>query len=106
MGRVTAFEMPVDTSLFTPLQLQPRAVLWMAMTGWARWLSEHWEMSFPRLLDEHGIGMVVAGFDVDYLRPFSFFDSGALIAMVRVRVREDGALLFLDMETAPSEADA
>jgi acyl-CoA thioesterase FadM len=88
--------------LFTPLQLQPRAVFSLLMNGWARWLREHW-VAFPRLIRERNLGVVVAGLDLEYLRAFSFFDSDALIARAALTVREDGGLLFFTASFAPSD---
>lgn len=102
MARATRFEIPVDTSMFTPLQFQPRSVFGLAMTGWARWMREHW-VPFPRLIKEHGLGVVIAGLDLRYLRPFTFFDADAVDAEVALAVRERGDLLFLDLRVAPSE---
>ena len=94
MSRSVRFEVPVDTSLFTPLQLQPRAVFGLGMSGWARWLREHW-VAFPRLIRDQGLGVVIAGMELEYFEPFGFVDADALETNVAVTVRADGALVFL-----------
>lgn len=104
MGRVVVFDLPVDTSLFTPLQVQPRTFFWLGMSGWARWLKEHW-ISFPRLLREQGIGVVIAGLDIEYLRPFGFFDADLIVSTIALRIREDGALFFVEGQFAPPEGE-
>lgn len=102
MARTTTFQIPVDTSMFTPLQLQARSVFGLAMTGWARWLREHW-VPFPRLIEEHGLGVVIAGLDLEYLRPFTFFDADAIDTAVTLAVRNRGDLLFLSLDVSPSD---
>jgi acyl-CoA thioesterase FadM len=102
MARTTSFELPVDTSMFTPLQLHPRTVCWLAMSGWARWLREHW-VPFPRLIRDYGLGVVVVRLDLEYLRPFSFFDSDAVVATASLGVRPSGSLLHFAFDLAPAE---
>lgn len=100
MGRTVTYEIPLDTSLFTPLQAQPRMLFWIGMNGWPRWLSAHW-VSFRKLLTEQGLGVVVAGLEMEYLRPFTFFDADLLVVTMAVRVRSDGGLFFLEALFAP-----
>lgn len=104
MGRSVSFEVPVETSLFTPLQLHPRSVFGIAMSGWARWLREHW-VPFPRLIQEQKLGVVIANLDLNYVRPFGFFDADTLLAVVSVTVRRGGRLLFLDMRLMTSSGN-
>jgi acyl-CoA thioesterase FadM len=105
VARTVSFEIPADSSLFNPLQLQPRTAFWFAMTGWARWLREHW-VPFPRLIRDHGLGVVIAGFDLEYLRPFAFFDSDAVAARAALRIRPGGRLLIFSVRLAPCEGGA
>ena len=102
MARSTTFEVPTDTSLFSPMQLQPRAACTLAMSGWARWLREHW-VPFPRLIEDHKLGVVIAGLEVEYLRPFAFFDSDSVVATTAVTVRSNGRLLFVLARLSPPE---
>jgi acyl-CoA thioesterase FadM len=102
MPRTVSFETPVDTSQFTALQMQPRAVLSLAMTGWAHWLREHW-VSFPVLVRDVGLGVVIAEFGLEYLKPFTFFDADTVHATVTLRARDDGALLRIDMQLASGQ---
>lgn len=100
MARSVTFELPVDTSMFTPVQLHARSVFTIVMSGWARWLREHW-VPFPRLVRDHGLGVVIAGLDLEYLRPFTFFDADTLTATVTLRVAARGKLLVLTGVVAP-----
>ena len=100
MSRTVTFEIPVDTSLFTPVQLQPRAACWFAMTGWARWLREHW-VSFPQLIRDHQLGVVIATLDLEYCRPFDFFEADTVVGTSGLSVRANGKLLILTTTISP-----
>jgi hypothetical protein len=100
MPRRFAYEVPVDTSLFTPLQLQPRALLALGMTGWAHWLKEYL-VSFPRLIRDHHFGVVVVGIHTTYARPYSFFDADSLRVDTGVRVLKGGSLLEVSIDYRP-----
>lgn len=97
MPRSIAFEVPGDTSLFTPLQLQSRAVLRLAMEGWARWLRAHL-VSFSKLVHHHRFGVVVTGIHLEYLAPLRFEDDRDLQLEVRVRAVKGGALLEVTLD--------
>lgn len=107
MPRQIRFSLPCDTSLFTPLQLQPQALLRLTMSGWAHWVQAHLH-SFRTLLSELRFGVVVAGIQIDYApTPLGFFDSDTLDVQAGLRVRKQGALLQLRVEVgAPSAAPA
>jgi hypothetical protein len=90
MPRTIRFEVPSDTSLFTPHQAQPRALLSLMMSGWARWIREHL-VSFPRLVREHKVGVVVVGIHLEYVRPFGFFDGDSFDVVAGVGARKGGA---------------
>lgn len=96
MPRILRFEVPSDTSLFTPLQLQPRALMQLTMSGWARWVREYL-VSFPRLIHEHQFGVVVAGILIEYDAPLHFEDLSTLNVDVGVRVIKNADLLELKL---------
>jgi hypothetical protein len=68
-----SFDVPVEPTLFSPLQLRPRAVLGLAISGLSRWLATHL-VSYPELLGKHHIGMVAAAVRLDYARPQLLLD--------------------------------
>lgn len=105
MPRAIEFQVPCDTSLFTPLQLQPQALLRLTMSGWARFIRAHL-CSFRALLTEHHAGVVVAGIRIDYARPLGFFDCDVLHVTAAVRSRKDGAMLDLDVDVRGAEQPA
>jgi acyl-CoA thioesterase FadM len=90
--RRVRFNVPLDTSLFTPLQLQPRFLFWLGMNGWSRWVREHL-VSFRRLIREHNLGVVVVSVGLEYLRPFGFFDAAELVVEIGWRARMGGVVL-------------
>ena len=92
MARTSSFEVPVDTSFFTPQQLQPRTALALAMQGFAHWTKEHL-VSFPRMVREFGVGLVVARLQVDYLAPLGFFDSDTLEVTTGFRLVNKGTFV-------------
>ena len=96
MGRLVRFEVPSDTSLFTPLQLQPRSLMQLTMTGWARWVRTHLA-SFPKLIHEHRFGVVVTGIRIEYPTRFLFEHDSDLQIDVGVRVVKQGGLLELKL---------
>jgi len=95
--RHVRFSIPTDTSLFTPLQLQPRILLWLGMNGWARWLREHL-VSFRELMREHQLAVVVLAVHLEYLAPLGFFDVDELVVEGRWRARMGGILLQGDYD--------
>jgi hypothetical protein len=97
--REISFEVPVDTSLFSAVQLQPKAVLSMAFSGLTRWLRAHL-VSYPRLLGEFHFGVVFLGFRVTYRSPLGFFDADALEVTTRMKVMREGTRLGLDTHIA------
>lgn len=96
MRRFVEFEVPHDTSLFTPVQLQPRVLMTLAMSSWARWLKAHF-ISFPRMIRERKLGAVVVGTRAEHLRPHGFFDDDALQARCHLEGLGGGKLLGLDL---------
>lgn len=92
MARASVFEVVYDTSLFTPLQLQPRSLLSLAFSGWAQWLKQHL-VSFPRMIREHHCSVVIVGVECEYLAPFGFFDADSLQVVTTVKARKGGHLL-------------
>jgi len=92
LARTISFEVPVDTSLFTPQQLQPRAALALAMQGFARWAKEYL-VSFPRMIREFGVGLVVARLQVDYRAALGFFDAETLQFTTGFRLVNKGTFI-------------
>lgn len=80
----------------SPQQVHPWSMLGLGMSGWARWLGAHL-VPFRALVREHQTGVVIVGFDLEYLAPFTFFDADAFELTVTARVRDDGRLLWFEL---------
>jgi hypothetical protein len=85
MPRSIAFDDPNDTCMYTPLQLQPVTAFRYGMSTWARWIAEY-VTGFPALVRDHGLGAVVVGGYMTYLRPCGFFDCDGVRVVGRVTV--------------------
>lgn len=90
MARSCSYEVPLDTSLFTPLQLQPTAVGRLGFNAAARWLLEH-VCSHRRLLWEHRVGFVLWAWDLRYENGLRFEDADTAKLTVSGRVRGPGS---------------
>jgi hypothetical protein len=104
MPRVVRQTVQHDTSLFDPRQLTPNVLLRFTMSGWAAWLEEHL-VPFPALIDEHRMGVVVAGFRIDYPRSHGFFDGSGFDVETRVTRFGHGRFLRLTVDVTPPGVD-
>jgi acyl-CoA thioesterase FadM len=95
--RVSSFEVVSDTGHFTPLQLQPRAILATAFNGLARWLREHL-VSFPRLIAEHRTSVVILSAGISYGRELRFFDADAYVVATTLKLLRQASRAQLDVE--------
>lgn len=102
MARSVTFQMPFDTSMFSPVQIQPRRLLQLSMSGWARWLSEHLSVSFPAMVCKHHASAVVAGIELEYLEPLRFLDADILQVRVGLSARREGSILDLVLDYSAS----
>jgi hypothetical protein len=97
MPRSCAYEVPVDTSFFTPLHLQPTAVCRLAFNGAGRWLSGH-AISHRRLVVQHRTGFVFWSVQLVMGSSVGFFDAEHLDMTVTGRVRGGGTQVECDVE--------
>lgn len=92
--RTIEHDLVIDTCLFSPLQLQPRALFAHSWNGLARWFLAH-VCSFPALLGDHHFGMVFLGIHLAYREPLGFFDADLLRQQVSVRLLRQGTRIEL-----------
>ena len=97
MPRAVVFEVTSDTSHFTPLQLQPRAILALSFNGLSRWLREHL-VSFPVLIRDHLCSVVILGAGIKYEAPLGFFDGDGFCVRATLKVLRRGTRAQLDVE--------
>lgn len=89
MARRIGFRVVTDTSHFTPLQLQPRALLSISFNALSRWLAQHL-VSFPELIARHRTSLVILGACIDYEAPLGFFDGDGFDVDAGLRVLSAG----------------
>src|SRR6266568_4919671 len=83
--------------MFTPLGLQPRKLLSIGMSAWARW-SREYLVPFPALVREHLTSLVVTGLEIEFPEPLGFFDADLIEAKVAVQARRRGISLHMSMD--------
>jgi len=105
MPRTVTVDVVSDTGHFTPLQLQPRALLSLGFNGLAHWLREHL-VSFPRLIAEQRTSVVILAAGITYEAPCRFFDGDgfSLRAMLQARRQASRAELGLEIHGAQGRA--
>lgn len=90
MPRHCTYQLPLDSSFFTPLQLQPIAVGRIAFNAATRWLKEN-VCSHRRLIWDHRIGLVLWSWELDYRAPLTFDAADEVRIDVTGRVRGRGS---------------
>jgi hypothetical protein len=94
LPRLAKFQITVDTSFFTPLQLQPRTALSLTWNSFARWLHEHL-VSFPELIGKEHVGAVIMSIGVRYFDDVRFFDCPVIDVSASVVALGGGSRLQL-----------
>jgi hypothetical protein len=94
--RHCTYEIPLDSSLFTPLQLQPIAVGRIGFNAAARWLKEN-VCSHRRLIWGHQTGLVVWSWELEYRAPLDFEAADEAHVDVTGRVRGRGSQFECEM---------
>jgi hypothetical protein len=97
VARTVGYEVVVDTSLYTPSQLQPRATLSLSFGALTWWLRTHL-VSFPRLIGEKGYSVVILGGSTRYERSLGFFDADTLDVRATLSVLRGGTRLRLEVD--------
>jgi len=90
----------VDTSLFTPLHLQPAAVCRLAFSAAGMWLQRH-VVSHRQLVGRHRTGLVLWTAQLVYGDPITFFDADELEVGVTGRVRGRGNQFECEVAVGP-----
>ncbi|MCG8420804.1 MAG: hypothetical protein MJE77_23020 [Proteobacteria bacterium] len=95
--RTISWDIVVDTCLFSPLGLQPRALFSHSWNGLARWFKAH-VVSFPKLLGDKRYGMVFLGIHLSYDQPLGFFDADTVRVDASVSLLRRGSRVRLQTE--------
>ena len=96
MWRAIEFEVPVDTSTFSAVQLHPGVAASLTWSALARWLRAHL-VSMPTLIAKESTGLVVTGFHLEYHDAVSFFDVDAFTVRAGLRIMRRGERGQLDL---------
>ena len=96
MPRVIEWEETVSTSTFSVIQLQPGIVASLTWNAIARWFRTY-IVSFPSLIKDEAIGLVVIGFHLEYRDTVSFFGCEAFRIRGAFRMMRRGELGQLDI---------
>lgn len=72
MRRRIIYAEPSVTTMFSPLQLRPRALLGMVSPCVARWLAQY-AVPFPEMVETYGSAIVVTALRIDYSVPYLGF---------------------------------
>lgn len=95
MPREVSFTEPITTTLFSPLQLRPRALLTLLSSSFARWMATY-VAPFRQLIAEHHTAVVVQSLAVDYETPdLKFEDADWLTVRTHMSITESGEWLYL-----------
>lgn len=100
MSRWCSYRVAADTSLFSPLHLQPTAVCRLAFSAAARWLQRN-VVSHRLLVEQHRTGLVLWSVQLVYGDRISFFDADELEIAVTGRVRGRGSQFECEVALGP-----
>lgn len=92
MPRRLRYRIPLDSSLFTPLQLQPTAVGRIGFNAGTRWLAENL-CSHRTLIAKHRVGLVAWAWRLLYRERLGFLDADEMGVEVEARLRGRGTQL-------------
>lgn len=85
-----------QTSDFDSFQLLPRSILSLGMASWAGVIKTHMH-SFPNLIKNHNLGLVVVRTNIYYLKPYEFFAGDAFTVTNEMWITEDRKHFFWDI---------
>jgi acyl-CoA thioesterase FadM len=86
VARYCRYSLLLDSSFFNPHQLQPLAIGRLGFNAGARWLKEN-VCSHRELIWEHGTGLVLWAWQLEYREPLSFRMADEVQVEVTGRVR-------------------
>lgn len=72
MSMKYAWEVLHQTSDFDAFQMLPRSILSLGMASWAGIVNAN-ICSFPKLIRQHALGVVVVRTDISFVQPYAFF---------------------------------
>jgi acyl-CoA thioesterase FadM len=85
-------DVALDPSHFTPLQLQPRGLVYLGFNAGVRWMRDC-TMSHRRVVKQLHVGFVLYGVHLEYLDPLRYGETDTLTVTSVGHVRHEGAQL-------------
>ncbi|WP_145556447.1 hypothetical protein [Yersinia canariae] len=102
--RTVSVTYPIHTCLFNALQFHGRELLSLALSNEWLWFEKCLCVPFPILIKEYQQSMVVTAFEIEYLKPFGFFDANQFkVNVVKVRVRQKDSIFEFNFELTANE---
>ena len=77
-----------QTSDFDSFQMLPRSVLSLGMASWAGIVKSNLH-SFPKLIQDHNLGVVVVRTNITYHMPYEFFSGESFKVSIEMCLTED-----------------
>jgi len=90
--RSVSFEVVLDATNFSSLQIHQRWLMTTAINACVRWLRDYY-ISHEQLMKQFRAGFVLYGLHLDYLEPLRHGQAQSLQVTCTARVRQDGSYL-------------
>jgi hypothetical protein len=106
MGRQITYDEPGVTTMFSPLQLRPRALLGLVLPCFARWLAQH-VTTYPAMVDSYRSAVVIASTRIDYAAPhLGFIDVPWLTVRCGLSIDPKGEWIQVEVNCAAGDRPA
>ena len=93
-----------QTSDFDSFQLMPRSILSLGMASWAGIIKTNM-YSFPKLIREHNLGLVVVRTNISFLRQYDFFSGESFRVSNDMWITRDRKILLWDINFMGSDGE-
>ena len=93
-----------QTCDFDSFQMLPRSILSLGMASWAGITKTNMH-SFPKLVQEHNLGLVVVRSNISYLRPYDFFSGDSFKVSNEMWITKDRKIFFWDISFSGADGE-
>lgn len=93
-----------QTSDFDSFQMLPRSILSLGMASWAGVIKTN-IYSFPRLIQEHKLGVVVVRTNISYLKSYDFFSGESYKVSTEMWLTKDRNFFIWDISFLGSDGE-
>jgi hypothetical protein len=106
MGRQISYAEPGVTTMFSPLQLRPRALLGLVLPCFARWLAEY-VTTYPAMVETYRSAVVIASTRIEYAAPHpGFTDVPWLTVRSALSIDPKGEWIQVEVDCSAGERPA